>query len=94
MQGKALVEDYKLSDEHKAFLKKFQQLKQVRDVLGGRAEMLKQEMQKISGLFILLDQSAQELGVPKSILKGFADQDFESMEQPAEQPTLEDAMFS
>ncbi len=92
MPQKALVEDYKLSDEHKAFLERFRQLQRIREVLGGRANVLQQEMQKISGLFVLLDQSAQELGVPKSILKGFADQEFTVPEQPVE-PTLEDAIF-
>ena len=70
------IPKYKLSDDQIEFSKKFKKLKQLRELLGAESARLSAEMQRITGMLGMLDQSAQQLKVPTNVLKGMPQQNF------------------
>ena len=70
------IPKYKLSDDQIEFSKKFKKLKQLRELLGAESARLSVEMQRITGMLGMLDQSAQQLKVPTNVLKGMPQQNF------------------
>jgi hypothetical protein len=69
------VETYKLSPEHLEFSKKFKLIKKLRELLGGESYKLSQQMQNLKGAMTMLDESAQNLEIPNSILRDIQGQD-------------------